>query len=107
MEMHEDAVSKGERVILVDDLIATAGTAEGAVKLWRQMGAECARGVLVIDLAGTRAGRKLRARDVPVRTLISFEGRRRRRNQSSGSGARTEYRFRRRPPFDGNFIRAR
>src|SRR5215470_16742121 len=39
MEMHEDAVSKGERVILVDDLIATGGTAEGAVKLLRQMGA--------------------------------------------------------------------
>src|SRR6187551_3350713 len=36
MEMHEDAVSKGERVILVDDLIATGGTAEGAVKLLRQ-----------------------------------------------------------------------
>src|SRR3981081_2756228 len=37
MEMHEDAVKKGERVILVDDLIATGGTAEGAVKLLRQM----------------------------------------------------------------------
>src|SRR3990170_1878764 len=37
MEMHEDAVTKGERVILVDDLIATGGTAEGAVKLLRQM----------------------------------------------------------------------
>ena len=39
MEMHEDAVEKGERVILVDDLIATGGTAEGAVKLLRQLGA--------------------------------------------------------------------
>src|SRR5467141_2819746 len=39
MEMHEDAVTKGERVILVDDLIATGGTAEGAVKLLRQLGA--------------------------------------------------------------------
>src|SRR6187399_3442408 len=42
MEMHEDAVSKGERVLLIDDLIATGGTAEGAVKLLRQMGAEIA-----------------------------------------------------------------
>src|SRR4026208_314262 len=40
MEMHDDAVEKGERVILVDDLIATGGTAEGATKLLRQMGAE-------------------------------------------------------------------
>src|SRR5277367_3879975 len=40
MEMHDDAVSSAERVILVDDLIATGGTAEGAVKLLRQMGAE-------------------------------------------------------------------
>src|SRR3984957_17009730 len=39
MEIHEDAVAKGERVVLVDDLIATGGTAEGAVKLLRQMGA--------------------------------------------------------------------
>src|SRR3954454_12079540 len=40
MEMHEDALEKGDRVILVDDLIATGGTAEGAVKLLRQLGAE-------------------------------------------------------------------
>src|SRR6202171_821845 len=40
MEMHEDAVEKGDRVILVDDLIATGGTAEGSIKLLRQMGAE-------------------------------------------------------------------
>ena len=40
MEMHEDAAEKGDRVILVDDLIATGGTAEGAVKLLRQLGAQ-------------------------------------------------------------------
>src|SRR4030081_3924263 len=40
MEMHEDAVVAGERVILVDDLIATGGTAEGAVRLLRQVGAD-------------------------------------------------------------------
>src|SRR6202046_3339838 len=40
MEMHEDAVSPGERVLLVDDLIATGGTAEGAVKLLKQLGAD-------------------------------------------------------------------
>ena len=74
MEMHEDAVSKGERVILVDDLIATGGTAEGAVKLLRQMGAEVLAACFVIDLPELGGAAKLRPMDVPVRTLISFEG---------------------------------
>ena len=74
MEMHEDAVSKGERVILVDDLIATGGTAEGAVKLLRQMGAEVLAACFVIDLPELGGADKLRKMDVPVRTLISFEG---------------------------------
>jgi len=43
MEMHADAIRPGERVILVDDLIATGGTAEGAVKLMRQIGAMWSR----------------------------------------------------------------
>ncbi len=74
MEMHEDAVTKGERVILVDDLIATGGTAEGAVKLLRKMGAEVLAACFVIDLPELGGAEKLRKLDVPVRTLISFEG---------------------------------
>jgi adenine phosphoribosyltransferase len=74
MEMHEDAVAKGERVILVDDLIATGGTAEGAVKLLRQMGAEIVAAVFMVDLPELGGADKLRALDVPVRTLVSFEG---------------------------------
>jgi adenine phosphoribosyltransferase len=74
MEMHEDAVVKGERVILVDDLIATGGTAEGAVKLLRQMGADVLAACFVIDLPELGGAAKLRQMDVPVRTLISFEG---------------------------------
>jgi adenine phosphoribosyltransferase len=74
MEMHEDAVAKGERVILVDDLIATGGTAEGAVKLLRQMGAEVLAACFVIDLPDLGGAAKLRAMNVPVRTLVSFEG---------------------------------
>ena len=74
MEMHEDAVSKGERVILVDDLIATGGTAEGAVKLLRQMGAEVLAACFVIDLSELGGADKLRKMSVPVRTLISFAG---------------------------------
>src|SRR5213593_2114648 len=49
MEMHEDAVSRGERLILVDDLIATGGTAEAAVKLLRRLGAEILASCFVID----------------------------------------------------------
>jgi adenine phosphoribosyltransferase len=74
MEVHEDAVEKGERVILVDDLIATGGTAEGAVKLLRQLGANVLAACFVIDLPGLGGADKLRKLDVPVRTLISFEG---------------------------------
>src|SRR5215475_15621489 len=74
MEMHEDAVERGERVILVDDLIATGGTAEGAVKLLRQMGAEVLAACFIIDLPELGGASKLRKMDVPVRTLITFEG---------------------------------
>lgn len=74
MEVHEDAVTKGERVILVDDLIATGGTAEGAVKLLRQLGANVLAACFVIDLPELGGADKLRKMNVPVRTLISFEG---------------------------------
>ena len=74
MEMHEDAVARGERVILVDDLIATGGTAEGAVKLLRQMDAEVAAAVFMVDLPDLGGAHKLRAMNVPVRTLVAFEG---------------------------------
>jgi adenine phosphoribosyltransferase len=74
MEMHEDAVQKGERVVLVDDLIATGGTAEGAVKLLRQMGAEVMAACFVIDLPALGGADKLRRMDVPVRTLMAFDG---------------------------------
>ena len=74
MEVHEDSVSKGERVILVDDLIATGGTAEGAVKLMRQLGANVLAACFVIDLPALGGADKLRKMDVPVRTLVSFDG---------------------------------
>ena len=74
MEMHEDAVVGGERVIVIDDLIATGGTAEGAVKLLRQMGAIVLAACFIIDLPELGGAAKLRKLDVPVRTLVSFEG---------------------------------
>jgi adenine phosphoribosyltransferase len=74
MEVHRDAVSKGERVILVDDLVATGGTAEAAVKLLRNIGAEVAAAVFVIDLPDLGGADRIRALGVPVRTLLAFEG---------------------------------
>ena len=74
MEVHADAIQKGERVILIDDLIATGGTAEGAVKLLRQIGADVLAACFIIDLPDLGGAAKLRALDVPVRTLITFEG---------------------------------
>src|SRR5712672_94140 len=67
MEMHEDAVAEGERVILVDDLVATGGTAEGAVKLLRQLGAEVLAACFIIDLPELGGADKLRKMNVPVR----------------------------------------
>jgi adenine phosphoribosyltransferase len=74
MEVHRDAVEPGDRVILVDDLVATGGTAEAAVRLLRQIGADVVAAVFVIDLPDLGGADKIRALDVPVRTLVSFEG---------------------------------
>lgn len=74
MEMHEDAVVQGERVVLVDDLIATGGTAEGAVKLLKQQGANVLAACFIIDLPDLGGADKIRALGVPVRTLMAFEG---------------------------------
>jgi adenine phosphoribosyltransferase len=74
MEMHEDALVRDERVILVDDLVATGGTAEAAVKLLRQMGGNVLGACFVIDLPDLGGADKLRGLGVPVRTLVSFEG---------------------------------
>jgi adenine phosphoribosyltransferase len=74
MELHRDAVLPGEKVILVDDLIATGGTAEGAAKLLLEIGADVVAAVFVIDLPDLGGAAKLEALDVPVRTLVSFAG---------------------------------
>ena len=74
IEMHEDALQPGQKTILVDDLIATGGTAEGAVKLLRELGADVVAACFVIDLPDLGGAAKIEALGVPVRTLVSFEG---------------------------------
>lgn len=74
MEMHSDAVQPGERVILVDDLVATGGSAAAAVTLLRSLGADVLAACFIVDLPALGGAARLRAMDVAVCTLISFEG---------------------------------
>jgi adenine phosphoribosyltransferase len=74
IEMHEDALLKDERVILVDDLIATGGTAEAACKLLKQMGANILAACFIVDLPELGGAERIRKLGVPVRTLVAFEG---------------------------------
>jgi adenine phosphoribosyltransferase len=74
MEIHRDAVGDGERTMLIDDLIATGGTAVAAVDLLRRAGADVVAAGFVIDLPDLGGAEKLRALDVPVSTLVAFPG---------------------------------
>ncbi|KQP31214.1 adenine phosphoribosyltransferase [Methylobacterium sp. Leaf104] len=74
MEIHVDAIKPGDRVLVVDDLIATGGTACAAVNLLRRIGAEVVAACFVIDLPEIGGAQKLRDLDVPVRTLMEFDG---------------------------------
>ena len=74
VEIHTDSFEPGQKVLIVDDLIATGGTACAAVQLVRRAGAEVVGASFVIDLPDLGGREKLAAMDVPVRTLIGFEG---------------------------------
>ena len=74
MEIHSDAVQIGEKVILIDDLIATGGTAEAAVKLLKRIGVDVVAACFVIDLPDLGGSAKIEALGVPVRTLLEFPG---------------------------------
>ncbi len=74
VEMHADACVPGQKVLLVDDLIATGGTALAAVRLLREAGAEVVGAAFVIDLPDLGGADLLRAEGVAVTTLVSFGG---------------------------------
>jgi adenine phosphoribosyltransferase len=74
MEMHHDSCAPPDRVLVVDDLIATGGTAEAAIKLVRQAGGEVVGAVFVVDLPDLGGADRIRAMGVPVTALTAFEG---------------------------------
>ena len=74
IEIHADVIGAGDKVLLVDDLIATGGTAIAAVGLLRRTGAICDNAAFVIDLPDLGGAAKLRAVGVNVDALIPFEG---------------------------------
>jgi len=74
IEMHEDAIRPGERILIVDDLIATGGTAEAAAKLVRRSGGEIVGAAFIIDLPELGGLRKLAAMGIESHVLMAFEG---------------------------------
>ena len=74
IEMHEDAIRRGERVLIVDDLIATGGTAEAAVKLVQRSGGVIVGATFIIDLPELGGMQKLARLGVEGHALLAFEG---------------------------------
>lgn len=74
IEIHRDAIAHGERVLLVDDLIATGGTALAAVQLLETLRATIVAAAFVIELPELGGSEKLRARGIATHTLLSFDG---------------------------------
>ena len=74
MEIHDDALKQGERVLIVDDLLATGGTAEAGIKLCRRLGADVIGCAFVIDLPELGGRARLEAMGMPVHALCEFDG---------------------------------
>ena len=74
LELHEEAIEAGETVLVVDDLLATGGTAEAGVKLIERLGGDVMACAFVIDLPELGGSKKLQAMGLPLHSLCSFEG---------------------------------
>lgn len=72
LEMHEDAIKPGQKVVLVDDLIATGGTMEASCRLVEQLGGEVVKILFLMELAGLKGREKLKGYDVA--SVITYEG---------------------------------
>ena len=72
IEIHKDAIQKGQKVVLVDDLIATGGTMKAAAELVEELGGEVVKMLFLIELAGLE-GRKVLS-DYDVASIVTYEG---------------------------------
>ena len=72
IEMHKDAIKPGQKVVIIDDLIATGGTIEAIISLIEQLGGEVVKICFVMELAGLKGKEKLSGYD--VESLITYEG---------------------------------
>ncbi|SLN57811.1 Adenine phosphoribosyltransferase [Pseudoruegeria aquimaris] len=74
VEIHDDALQPGEKVLIVDDLLATGGTAEAGIKLVERLGAEIVGCAFIIDLPDLGGRKRLEAMGMDVFALCEFEG---------------------------------
>ena len=72
IEMHKDSIKPGQKVVIIDDLIATGGTIEAAIKLVEQLGGEVVKVVFLMELAGLKGRERLRGYDVA--SVICYDG---------------------------------
>lgn len=74
IEMHKDSIKAGQKVVIIDDLMATGGTIEAIVKLIEMLGAEVVKIVFLIELAGLKGRDKLIDKNIEVSSVICYEG---------------------------------
>ena len=72
VEMHEDAITEGEKIVIVDDLIATGGTIEAAVKLVKKLGGDILECAFIVELPDLKGREKIK--DQKIFTICEFEG---------------------------------
>ncbi|WP_022943051.1 adenine phosphoribosyltransferase [Psychromonas hadalis] len=74
LQIHSDAIKEGETVLLIDDLLATGGTAEASIKLIQRLGGNVIESAFVIELPALNGAKKLQKLGVPLFSLVTFEG---------------------------------
>ncbi|MCR4690798.1 MAG: adenine phosphoribosyltransferase [Lachnospiraceae bacterium] len=72
VEMHKDSIKPGQKVVVVDDLIATGGTIEASIKMIEELGGEVVKVIFLMELAGLNGREKLKGYD--VESVITYEG---------------------------------
>ena len=74
VELHDDAIAAGEKILVIDDLLATGGTAEAGIKLIERLGGEIVGCGFIIDLPELGGRKRLEALGIDVKALCTFDG---------------------------------